>query len=185
MNKLPAAKRAAIVRALCEGNSIRATCRLTGAAKATVLALLVEVGEFCSIYQDYALRNLTSTRIEADEIWAFVGAKQRNATRQGDGDIWTFTGICADTKLVVSWLVGGRNLENAISFMKDIESRLVNRIQLTTDGHHMYLTAVRQAFGYEVDYAMLVKSYGQLEEGKDSSPRTFSQPVQTGGLYRR
>jgi IS1 family transposase len=178
MNVLPLERRSQIIRALVEGNSVRATCRLTGAAKGTVLSLLAEVGEFCSIYQDHRLQNLPCTRIEADEIWAFVGAKQRNATRQGDGDIWTFTGICADTKLMVSWLVGGRNLENATAFMKDIASRLTNRIQLTTDGHHMYLTAVRQAFGYEVDFAQLVKTYGQLEEGRDSS-RRYSPPVVT------
>lgn len=179
MNVLSLSRRAQIIRALVEGNSVRATCRLTGAAKGTVLSLLSEVGEFCSVYQDHRFQNLPCTRIEADEIWAFVGAKQRNAVRQGDGDIWTFTGICADTKLIVSWLVGGRNLENATAFMKDIASRLVNRIQLTTDGHHMYLTAVRKAFGYQVDFAQLVKTYGQLEQGVDSS-RRYSPPVVTG-----
>lgn len=138
-----------------------------------------EVGEFCSIYQDHRLRNLPSIRIEADEIWAFVGAKQRNAVRSGDGDIWTFTGIDADTKLVLSWLVGGRNVDNAKAFMADLASRLTERVQLTTDGHGMYLTAVRHAFGHEVDYAQLVKTYGQVEEGVDSS-RRYSPPVCTG-----
>lgn len=165
MNKLSISRRAAIIRALAEGNSIRSTCRLTGAAKATVLKLLVEVGEFCSIYQDRVLRNLKTTRIEADEIWAFVGAKKANAKRAGDGDIWTFTAIDSDSKLMVSWLVVDRSAENALAFMQDVEGRLANRVQLTTDGHKMYLTAVESAFGYhDVDYAMLVKAYGSTTE---------------------
>jgi hypothetical protein len=134
MNKLTDARRAAIVRALCEGNSIRATVRLTGAAKATVLKLLVEIGEFCSIYQDHALTNLRTTRVEADEIWAFVGAKAKNATRAGDGDIWTYTALDADSKLMLSWLVGPRNSANTHAFMADVAARLGNRVQLTTDG---------------------------------------------------
>lgn len=179
MNKLPDARRAAIVRCLVEGNSIRATARMTGTAKATVLKLLVEVGEFCSAYQDHVLRNLPCTRIEADEIWAFCGAKARNAKQDGHGDIWTFTAICADTKLMVSWLVGDRSIGNAVSFMEDVAARLANRVQLTTDGHHMYLTAVENAFGWAgVDYAMLIKSYGQPFD-KDAS-RRYSPPVCTG-----
>lgn len=179
MNKLDAARRAQIVRALVEGNSIRATCRLTGAAKATVLKLLVDLGEFCSVYQDHVLRNLPSTRVEADEIWAFVGAKAKNASREGDGDIWTFTALCADTKLMISWLVGGRSVENATTFMQDVAGRLKERVQLTTDGHHMYLTAVRKAFGFaRVDFAQLIKSYGQ-PEGQDAA-RRYSPPVCTG-----
>src|SRR5678816_2995584 len=128
MNKLTSARRAAILRCLVEGNSIRATVRMTGAAKATVLKLLVEVGEFCSIYQDHRLRNLPCTRVEADEIWAFCGAKARNAKQEGHGDIWTFTAICADTKLMVSWLVGDRSLTNANSFMDDVAARLTHRV---------------------------------------------------------
>lgn len=179
MNKLTDVRRAAIVRRLVEGSSVRATARITGTSKATVLKLLVELGEFCSVYQDHVLRNLPCVRVEADEIWAFCGAKQRNATQPGQGDIWTFTAICSDTKLMVSWLVGARSPENAIAFMQDVAARLTNRVQLTTDGHGMYLTAVRSAFEFaRVDYAMLVKTYGQPEgvEGQ----RRYSPPVCTG-----
>ena len=177
MNKLSDDRRAAIINALCEGNSIRATARMTGANKETVMKLMVEVGEFASAYQDIAHRGLKTARVEADEIWAFVGAKQRRAVRPGDGDIWTFTAIDADTKLIMTWLVGARSQENAITFMRDVRARLTRRIQLTTDGHGMYLTAVRMAFKFgEVDYAMLVKQYGQVETGVDAS-RRYSPPV--------
>ncbi|MDZ4863903.1 MAG: IS1 family transposase [Gemmatimonadota bacterium] len=184
MNKLTDAKRAAIVKALVEGNSIRATCRLTGAAKATVLKLLVEVGEFCDGYQNFRLRQLSAVRVEADEIWAFVGAKQQRAVRAGDGDIWTFTAIDADSKLMISWLVGARTVENASAFMQDLRSRMTRKIQLTTDGHSMYETAVRSAFNWdEVDRAMLVKEYGQTE-GVDGS-RRYSPAVCTGATKVR
>jgi len=142
MNKLTTTRRAAIIRALVEGNSVRATARLTGTAKATVLSLLVELGEFCSTYQHHALRNLPSKRIEADEIWAYVSAKQRNATKPGQGDLWTFTAIDADSKLMITWLVGQRTNESARRFIQDVADRLANRVQITTDGHPMYLTAV-------------------------------------------
>jgi IS1 family transposase len=184
MNKLTDTRRAAILRCLVEGNSIRATVRMTGAAKATVLKLLVEVGEFCSIYQDHKLRNLPCTRVEADEIWAFCGAKARNAKQEGHGDIWTFTAICADTKLMVSWLVGDRSLTNANSFMEDVAARLTHRVQLTTDGHSMYLTAVEKAFGWAgVDYAMLVKKYGQPLD--QHAAGRYSPPVCTGAVKER
>jgi IS1 family transposase len=180
MNKLSADRRAAIIAALCEGNSIRATARLTGANKETVMKLLVEAGEFASTYQDLAHRQLRTVRVEADEIWAFCGAKQRRATRPGDGDIWTFTALDSDTKLMMTWLVGARSQENAITFMRDLRSRVTRRIQLTTDGHGMYLTAVRSAFQIgEVDYAMLVKEYGQVENGVDAA-RRYSPPVCIG-----
>lgn len=179
MNQLTPAKRAAILRALCEGNSIRATCRLTGAAKATVLKLLVEVGEFCSGYQDWALRNLSTLRVEADEIWAFVGAKQKRAVRAGDGDIWTFTAIDADSKLMITWLVGPRNADNATAFMKDLKERLTQKIQLTTDGHNMYEIGVRAAFNWnEINWAMLVKEYGAMDTG--DSARRYSPPACLG-----
>ncbi|MGE3176770.1 MAG: IS1 family transposase [Vicinamibacterales bacterium] len=180
MNKLTATKQAAIARCLSEGNSIRATARMTGTSKATVLKLLVELGDFCSFYQDRVLRNLPTVRVEADEIWAFVGAKQRRARRDGDGDIWTYTAIDADSKLMITWLVGARNQDNATEFMTDLAGRLANRIQLTTDGHSMYLGAVERAFGWNrVDFAQLIKSYGQPETGVDSS-RRYSPPVCTG-----
>jgi IS1 family transposase len=186
MNKLSAERRAAIVAALCEGNGIRATGRLTGSNKETVMRVLVEVGEFASAYQDIAHRSLPTTRVEADEIWAFVGAKQRRAIRPGDGDIWTFTAIDADTKLMMSWLVGPRTQENATAFMQDIRSRVTQRIQLTTDGHNMYEVAVRAAFRWdEVHWAMLVKQYGQPAADFETVQHRYSPPVCTGALKVR
>ena len=174
MNKLTDARRAAIVRSLCEGNSIRATRRLTGAAKATVLKLLVELGEFCSIYQDVTLRNLPCTRVEADEIWSFVGAKAANATKDGDGDISTYTAMDANSKLMISWLVGQRIGEATRQFMADLAPRLANRVQLTTDGLPWYPGAVEAAFGWNgCDYAQIRKEYGSTHEGP------------TGGRYSR
>jgi IS1 family transposase len=182
MNMLPVAKRAAIFRALCEGVSIRAAARLTGTSKASVLKLLVELGEFCSIYQDHVLRNLKCRRIEADEIWSFIGAKQRNATREGHGDIWTYTAICSDSKLMVSWLVGERNHENTFAFMKDVAFRLARRVQLTTDGLSWYVAAVEEAFGWaRVDFAQLIKTYGTpLDESERH--RRYSPAVCTGAI---
>ena len=179
MNRLSDAKRAAILRCLTEGNSIRSTARITGTVKATVLKLLVEAGEFCSNYQDQVLRDLDCKRIEADEIWAFIGAKQRNAKKAGDGDIWTFTALDPDSKLMVAWLVGDRSPRSATIFMKDLASRVSEKIQLTTDGHGMYLTAVRAAFSFlDVDYAQVVKKYGQLETKEER--RRYSPPTCTG-----
>src|SRR5258705_8619676 len=177
MNVLPKAKQVAIVKALTEGASIRATARMVGVSKTTVLKLLVEVGQLAAIYQDKVLRNLPCERIQADEIWAFVGAKQRNVKRDGQGDVWTFTAICAETKLMVSWFVGERSLTNAIAFMRDLEARLSERVQLTTDGNFMYLTAVGTAFGWQgVDYSQLIKRYA-AEEGQG---RRYSPPICTG-----
>jgi IS1 family transposase len=185
MNRLSAERRAAVIRSLCEGNGIRSTARLTGCNKETVMKILVEAGEFASGYQDIRHQSLKTARVEADEIWAFVGAKQRRALRPGDGDIWTFTAIDADTRLMVSWLVGGRTVENAIAFMQDIRSRMTRRIQLTTDGHVMYEVAVRAAFKFdEVDWAMLVKQYGSEADPADPS-RRYSPPVCTGALKVR
>ena len=176
MNRLSLPKRAAVLKALTEGVSIRGTARMVGVSKTTILKLLVEVGEFCSAFQDGKLRNLPCERVQADEIWAFVGAKERNARTPGYGDIWTFTAICADTKLMVSWLVGHRNAEYAHAFMQDVASRLANRVQLTTDGHHMYLSAVATAFRYDIDYAMLVKQYGT----DPNAGHRYSPPVCNG-----
>lgn len=177
MNRLPVHKQAAILKAICEGVSIRGTSRMVGVSTTTVLKLLVEAGELCAIYQDHKLRNLPCKRIEADEIWAFVGAKQRNAMMAGYGDLWTFTAICADTKLMVSWLVGPRMPETAYAFMCDVASRLANRVQLTTDGHKMYLAAVAGAFHYDVDYAMLVKHFGT---DPNAPTGKYSPPICTG-----
>jgi IS1 family transposase len=161
MNKLSNERRAAIIRSLVEGNSIRGTARLLGADKDTVMRLLVEVGEFCSIYQDIVLRGLPCRRIEADEIWAFVGAKEASKTQDDHGDIWTFTAICAETKLAVSWFVGPRNNASARTFMADVASRLKNRVQLTTDALNWYPSAVERAFGWDgADFAQLTKIYG-------------------------
>lgn len=186
MNKLSADRRAAIINALCEGNGIRTTARLTGSNKETVMKLLVEAGEFASAYQDIAHRSLKTTRAEADEIWAYVGAKQRRAVRPGDGDIWTFTAIDADTKLMMSWLVGPRSLDNAVAFMQDLRSRVTQRIQLTTDGNLMYETAVRAAFRWdEVHWAMLVKQYGTAEGDQKDASHRYTPPVCTGAVKVR
>jgi IS1 family transposase len=177
MNKLPKPKRAAILAALCEGASVRATARMVRVSRTTVLKLLVEVGELCALYQDVTLRNLGCRRLEIDEIWAFVGAKARRATKAGHGDIWTFMAIDAESKLLVSWLVGDRSPETAHAFMQDVAARLSNRVQVTTDGHSMYLSAVEAAFSYwGVDYAMLVKRYGMPVDHE----RRYSPPVCLG-----
>ncbi|MBA7478866.1 IS1 family transposase ISNisp5 [subsurface metagenome] len=166
MNRLSIERRARVISALVEGNSIRATCRITGTAKGTVIRLLAEVGRACASYQDKHLRNLPCKHIQCDEIWSFCYAKQKNVPedkqgRLGYGDAWTWTAIDADTKLVPSWLVGLRDASCSYAFMKDLKSRLANRVQITTDGHRLYLWAVEDAFGAEVDYAMLVKLYGK------------------------
>ncbi|CUS33507.1 IS1 family transposase [Candidatus Nitrospira nitrificans] len=164
MNKLTQAKRVQIIAALVEGNSVRATCRMTDVAKGTVLKLLVDLGRACARYQDEKLRNLPCKRIQCDEIWSFCYAKEKNVPeeykgRLGFGDTWTWVGIDADTKLIVSYLVGGRSAEYAQKFIADLASRLAHRVQLTTDGHKAYLQAVEGAFGADVDYAMLEKIY--------------------------
>lgn len=169
MNKLSIEKRSQIIKTLVEGNSIRATCRITDTAKGTVTRLLRDVGKACAEYQDKHLRNLPCKRIQCDEIWSFCYAKQKNVPEDkqgklGYGDVWTWTAIDADTKLVPSWLVGLRSAAYAYRFMADLKSRLANRVQLTTDGHKVYLWAVEDVFGSEVDYAMLVKLYGQDPE---------------------
>ena len=165
MNKLSIDKKVKIISALVEGNSIRATCCITGAAKGTVIRLLESVGKACSKYQNEHLRNLNCNNIQIDEIWSFCYAKQKNVpdNKQGQfgyGDVWTFTAIDADTKLVPSWLVGLRDTGYAFEFVNDLKDRLANRVQITTDGHKIYLDAVEGAFGSKVDYAMLVKMYG-------------------------
>lgn len=164
MNKLTQAKRVQIIAALVEGNSVRATCRMTGAAKGTVLKLVVDLGKACAAYQDRTLRNLTCKKIQCDEIWSFCYAKEKNVPEEmkgklGVGDVWTWTAIDADTKLIASYLVGDRTAFYARKFIDDLASRLAHRVQLTTDGHRAYLTAVEQSFGNEVDYAMLDKIY--------------------------
>ncbi len=169
MNKLDHEARARILHLLCEGTSIRAVTRLTGASKKAVSKLLVDAGQAAAWYQDRVFVNLTCKRIQVDEIWAFVHCKQKNVAKAkavpaNAGDVWTWTAIDADTKLIPSWFVGGRDSDAAIIFMDDLRSRLSNRVQLTSDGHKAYLEAVEGAFGGDVDYAMLVKLYGPSSE---------------------
>ena len=183
MNRLSTEKRALVIGALVEGNSIRATVRMTGVAKNTVTKLLVDLGEACSDYQDATLRNLPCTTIQCDEIWSFCYSKQKNVPQEhvgsfGYGDVWTWTAICADTKLVPAWLVGERTTEDAWPFMNDLQARLANRVQLTTDGYKCYLEAVDLAFGAEIDYAMLHKIYG-APTGQDNE-RRYSPAICTG-----
>ena len=181
MNKLNTAKRVQIISALVEGNSLRATARMCDVAFNTVLKLLPEIGKACMEYQDKALRNLPCKRIQCDEIWSFVGAKEKNTTpdkkvAEGWGDVWTWVAIDADTKLVPSFMVGSRGAETAKFFMDDLAGRLANRVQLTTDGHRAYLQAVEDSFGSEIDYAMLIKLYGS-----DSEAETRYSPAECIG----
>lgn len=174
MNKLSIEKRAQILRCLVDGNSIRATCRIVGASKGAVTKLLVEAGRACSVYQNKVMNDLTCTKIQCDEIWSFVYAKEKNASdkmkeRGQAGDVWTWTAICADTKLVPCWFVGSRDAGAAYHFIHDLAARLKNRVQLTTDGHRAYLNAVEDAFGGNIDYAMLVKLYGNAPEHPDAT----------------
>lgn len=168
MNRLSTPERAQIIHFLCEGNSIRSTCRLTSFAKNTVVRLLVELGGACAAYHDEHVRDVKARRVQCDEIWSFVGAKKKNATaeqrRAGCGDAWTWTAIEADSKLCVSYLVAGRDAGAALDFMQDAAGRVRSRIQLTTDGHKPYLEAVEGAFGVDVDIATLRKIYGAPTE---------------------
>jgi IS1 family transposase len=190
MNRLSAAERAQIIACLVEGNSIRSTARLTGAARNTITTLLVNLGQAVSDYQNRTLRNLPSTRIECDEIWAFCYAKAKNVPEKyrgdwGYGDVWTWTAIDPDTKLVASWLVGWRGDTEAVDFLMDLRSRLANRVQLTTDGHVAYAGAVERVFGTNIDYAQLIKQYG-VEHSEDASPtaRRYSPNKVTGQEVR-
>lgn len=178
MNRLRTPQRVAVVKALVEGNSIRSTVRLTGVAKNTVVKLLVELGAAVAEYQDKTLRNLPSKRVQCDEIWSFCYAKKKNVTPEirkknpAAGDVWTWTAIDSDSKLIVSFYVGSRDTTSAMEFLRDTAGRLTNRVQLTTDGHKPYLSAVDYAFGTEIDYATLVKLYGKdpAEDEKRYSP---------------
>jgi IS1 family transposase len=185
MNKLTTEKRCAVVRALVEGCSIRATVRMTGVAKNTVVKLLVDLGKACSEHQNHALRNLPCKRLQLDEIWSFVYAKAKNVPAEKDGefgvgDVWTWTAIDAETKLVPSWMVGSRDGEAAKAFVADLAGRLAHRVQITSDGHHAYLKAVDDAFGWDVDYAMLIKIYG----GTGGMPETRYSPGECVGCNK-
>ncbi|MDE3188634.1 MAG: DDE-type integrase/transposase/recombinase [Acidobacteriota bacterium] len=164
MNRLSTEERVRIVASLVEGSGINATCRMTGVSKPTVLKLLSDLGRACYAYHDAHVRGLKSKRVQCDEIWSFVGAKMKNASEgkvaQGWGDCWTWTALDADTKLMVSYLVGQRGAYWAKQFMEDVALRVNSRVQITTDGHRAYVEAVEGAFGMDVDYAMLIKLYG-------------------------
>jgi IS1 family transposase len=168
MNVLTQDERIRVVSALVEGNSLRAVSRMTGVARNTITKLLVDLGQACMVYHDQHVRNVRVRRLQCDEIWAYVGAKAKNVSAAkkeiGWGDVWTWVGIDADTKLVVSYLVGGRGAVWAKDFMDDCASRIRGRVQITTDGHKAYLEAVEDAFGADVDFAALQKIYGASEE---------------------
>lgn len=168
MNELSTEERKQIVAALVEGNSLRSVNRMTGIHRTTIMKLLCDLGRACSEYQDKVFRNLTSKRIQCDEIWSFVYAKDKNCSDEqkakGAGDIWTWVAIDPDTKLVPCWMVGKRNATYAYHFMSDLKSRLANRVQLTTDGHNAYLRGVTGAFGGDVDYGQLQKIYGSARD---------------------
>lgn len=181
MNKLTNEKRVAVVKALVEGMSIRATVRMTGVAKNTIVKLLADLGRVCSEYQDAKLRNLPCKRIQADEVWSFIYAKAKNvpgakAAPQDAGDVWTWTAIDADTKLVPSWRVGPRDIGTATEFMRDLAGRLASKVQLTTDGLKAYLWAVEDAFGGDIDFAQLQKIYASQHDGAGR----YSPPVVAG-----
>ena len=186
MNKLPHEKRAQALQMMAEGISLRAMTRLTGISRTTLIKLLEDAGQAFSEYQDSVLVNLPCKRVQVDEAWAFCYAKQKNvptakAAPEGAGDIWTWVGLDADTKLVASWHVGSRDSEAAMTFIDDLASRLASRVQLTSDGHKPYLEAIEGAFGANIDYAMLVKVYGAAPEGQ----RRYSPAVCTGAHKHR
>jgi len=185
MKQLSTSERSRILHLLCEGMAIRAVCRATGASKNTVAKLLADVGKVCMAYHDENVRNLTSKRIQVDEAWAFIYAKQKNvatakAAPEGAGDVWTWVAMDADTKLVAGYFVGGRDGECAKWFIDDVAKRLANRVQLTSDGHRAYLEAVEGAFGADVDYAQLVKIYGA---SSDSAKGRYS-PAECTGIVK-
>ena len=183
MNTLSLEKRTQILGMMVEGMSIRAISRLTGASKNTLVKLLADAGEIFSAYHDEHVRNLSCKRLQLDEIWSFVGCKEKNVTpekkAEGQGDIWTWTAICADTKLIASWFIGDRTAETGTMFTCDLRSRLAERVQITTDGHRAYLQAMDAAFGDDVDYAMLTKIYGPSSEGQ----KRYS-PAQIKGISK-
>jgi len=185
-NVLSTADRAAVVAALVEGCSIRSTSRMTGVARNTVTKLLLDLAAACARYSDERLVNLPCRRLQVDEIWAFCYAKQKNVPADkkgifGYGDVWTFAAIDAETKLVPSWLVGSRDTGCATAVLQDLAGRLASRVQLTTDGHKMYLSAVEDAFGGEIDYAMLNKIYAAAPSGSE----TRYSPAECVGTEKR
>ena len=188
MNKLDAKTRKLILRCLVEGQSVRATARTADVSKNTVNKLLIDAGKACSKYHDEHVRGVEASNIQCDEIWSFTYAKEKNVAKAkaapGDaGDTWTWTALDSETKLIVSYLVGGRDSEYAMAFMDDLRDRLANRVQLTTDGHRAYLEAVEDAFGADVDYAQLIKLYGE-PTGQKGHERKYSPSECTGTRKR-
>ena len=188
MNRLPIEKRAQILTLMTEGTSLRAISRIVGCSINTVTKLLVDLGEACSDYQDRALRDLPCTTIEADEIWSFCYSKARNVPDEhvgefGYGDVWTWTAICADTKLIPSWLVGERTIDDAVLFLGDLKARIPHRIQLSTDGLSVYRTAIGMTFGRDIDWAIMEKQYGR--DPAPDSQRRYSPAVCTGVKVRQ
>jgi IS1 family transposase len=185
MNKLNTAKRAAILSALVEGNSLRSTARMTGHTLNTVMRLLGDAGSACSAYQDEHLRGLSCRRVQVDEIWSYIGIKEKNRPEVergqfGRGDVWTWTAIDADTKLVPCWLVGTRDALAAREFLFNLSVRINGRFQLTSDGHSVYRDAVERVFGRQIDYAMLVKEYGVSPEAE-----TRYSPAECIGCHQK
>ena len=171
MNKLPVAKRAQVLSLLCEGTSMRAVSRLADVSINTVTKLLIDAGRLCAAFHDDQVRGVKGQRVQVDEIWSFTYAKAKNVPRAkkapaGAGDTWTWTGLDADSKLIVSWLVGPRDAGSAFTFTSDLKARLANRVQLTSDGLKLYLDAVEDTFGADVDYAQLIKLYGASGENE-------------------
>lgn len=184
MNRLNIKKQVQILSALIEGNSIRDTCRMTDTAKGTVLKLLADIGKACAEYQDKVFRNLTCKRIQCDKIWSFCYAKEKNVPEEkqgqfGYGDIYTWTAICADTKLIPCWFIGRRDYLSARLFIQNLAKRLAGRVQLTTDGHRAYLQAVEDAFGKDIDYSQLIKLYGS-----DRDSEVKYSPAQCNGTIK-
>jgi IS1 family transposase len=176
MNKLPLAKRTQILSWLCEGSSMRSISRVADVSFNTIDKLLQDAGVACAEFHDRIVRNVQSQRVQCDEIWSFVHAKAKNvptakAALERAGDIWTWTAFDADSKLILSWMVGSRDAEYALALMDDVRERLANRVQLTTDGHAAYLQAVEEAFGADIDYSMLIKLYGAPPASPEAARR--------------
>ena len=189
MNKLPTDKRVQILEMLVEGMSMRAASRVAKVSINTVTKLMVEAGEACATYHDEAVRDVEARKVQCDEIWAFCYAKDKNVARaksapRGAGDVWTWTALDSDSKMILSYEVGDRSGATAIEFMDDLRGRLANRVQLTTDGHKAYLEAVEGAFGGDVDYAQLIKLYGE-PTGQKGHERKYSPSECTGTRKRR
>ena len=187
MNTLSTEKKAQIIRLLVEGNSMRSCSRIAEVSINTIVKLLVDTGKACQQFHNDKVMGLKSERVQCDEIWSFCYAKEKNINQdmpEGAGDVWTWTALDADSKMIVSWLVGDRDADTATIFMKDVRDRIANRVQLTTDGHRPYLKAVTEAFDYDVDYAMLIKVYGGAE-GVTDNERRYSPATCTGSKKTR